>query len=188
MEAEPTDQLASLGNLVADMNAGTVDLLVIVSGNPVFTAPADPARRAGKVPLRVHLSLYDDETSALCHWQIPESHFLESWSDARGFDGTASIIQPLIAPLYDSKSAHELIATMSDRPERPAYDLVRDFWSSRSDHACLDVAAAMARWRGYPDMPRSRRSPSRWRPASAAPSRAQRLRPRQQGSRFPFRQ
>jgi MoCo/4Fe-4S cofactor protein with predicted Tat translocation signal len=134
IEAEPTNQLASLGTLVADMNAGTVDLLVIVSGNPVFTAPADFgfADAMNKVQLRVHLSLYDDETSALCHWQIPESHFLESWSDSRGYDGTASIIQPLIAPLYDSRSAHELIAAMSDRPERTAYDLVREHWSVSS--------------------------------------------------------
>jgi MoCo/4Fe-4S cofactor protein with predicted Tat translocation signal len=118
VEAEPTDQLASLRDLVTDLNAGTVDLLVIVSGNPVFTAPSDLnfANAMSHVPLRVHLSLYDDETSALCHWQIPESHFLESWSDARGYDGTASIIQPLIAPLYGSKSAHELVAAMSDRP------------------------------------------------------------------------
>src|SRR5438093_1315968 len=83
----------------------------------------------GKVGLRVHLSLYDDETSALCHWQIPETHFLETWSDARGYDGTASIVQPLIAPLYGGKSAHELLAALSDRPERSAYDTVRDFWS-----------------------------------------------------------
>src|SRR6185295_6532102 len=72
--------------------------------------------------------LHDDETSALCHWHIPEAHFLETWSDARGHDGTASIVQPLIAPLYGGRSAHELIAAMSDRPERSAYDLVREFW------------------------------------------------------------
>jgi molybdopterin-containing oxidoreductase family iron-sulfur binding subunit len=129
-EAEPVDQLASIRDLVADMNAGKVDVLVIVSGNPVYTAPADLqfADALGKVQLRAHLSLYDDETSALCHWQIPEAHFLETWSDARGHDGTASIVQPLIAPLYGGRSAHELIAAMSDRPERSAYDLVRDFW------------------------------------------------------------
>ena len=79
VEAEPVDQLQSLRDLVADMNAGKVDVLVIVGGNPVYTAPADLkfADAMGKVPLRVHLSLYDDETSALCHWQIPEAHFLE---------------------------------------------------------------------------------------------------------------
>jgi MoCo/4Fe-4S cofactor protein with predicted Tat translocation signal len=134
VEAEPIDQLASLRDLVADMKAGTVDLLVIIAGNPVFTAPPDLdfAGAMSKVPLRVHLNLYDDETSALCQWQIPESHFLESWSDARGYDGTASIIQPLIAPLYGSKSAHELLAAMSDTPERPAYDIVRDHWSKGS--------------------------------------------------------
>src|SRR5262249_44854664 len=81
-----------------------------------------------KVALRAHLSLHDDETSALCHWQIPAAHFLESWSDARGYDGTASIVQPLIAPLYGGKTAHEVVAATSDRPERSAYDLVRDYW------------------------------------------------------------
>ena len=59
------------------------------------------------------LGLYEDETSALCHWHIPQTHFLEEWGDARAFDGTVSIIQPLIAPLYDGKSAHELIALLS---------------------------------------------------------------------------
>jgi molybdopterin-containing oxidoreductase family iron-sulfur binding subunit len=134
VEAEPTNQLDSLRDLVADMNAGKVDLLVIAGGNPVYTAPADFrfAEALNKVQLRVHLSLYDDETSALCHWQIPEAHFLEAWSDARGYDGTVSIVQPLIAPLYGGKSAHELLAAMSDRPERSAHDIVREFWSASS--------------------------------------------------------
>jgi len=130
VEAEPVDQLASLRDLVADMNAGKVDVLLIVSGNPAYSAPADLkfADALNKVPLRAHLSLYDDETSALCHWHIPEAHFLEAWSDARGHDGTASIVQPLIAPLYGGRSAHELLAALSDRPERSAYDLIREFW------------------------------------------------------------
>jgi Fe-S-cluster-containing dehydrogenase component len=130
VEAEPVHQLDSLRTLAADMNAGTVDLLVIVGGNPVYTAPADVAfaDAMNKVQLRVHVSLYEDETSERCHWQIPETHFLEAWSDTRAYDGTVSIVQPLIAPLYGSKSAHEVLAAMSDRPERTAYDLVREFW------------------------------------------------------------
>ena len=130
VEAESIDQLASIRELTADMNAGKVDLLVVIGGNPVYTAPVDLdfASAMGKVQLRAHLSLYDDETSELCHWQIPEAHFLEAWSDARAYDGTASIVQPLIAPLYGGKSAHEVLAAMSDRPERSGYDLVREFW------------------------------------------------------------
>ncbi|HEY7292406.1 MAG TPA: TAT-variant-translocated molybdopterin oxidoreductase [Vicinamibacterales bacterium] len=129
-EAEPVDQLASLRDLVADMNAGKVDLLVVISGNPVYSAPVDLkfAEALGKVQVRVRLGLHEDETSALCHWQIPETHFLEAWSDARGYEGTASIVQPLIAPLYGGKSAHELIAAMTDRPERSAYDIIREQW------------------------------------------------------------
>jgi molybdopterin-containing oxidoreductase family iron-sulfur binding subunit len=129
-ESAPLDQVQSLRDLVDDMKAGTVDLLVIVGGNPVYTAPVDLgfAEAMAKVHTRVHLSLYDDETSALCHWHIPEAHFLETWSDARGHDGTVSIVQPLIAPLYGGRTAHELLAAMSDRPERSGYDVVREYW------------------------------------------------------------
>ena len=153
-EAEPVNQLESLTDLVADMNAGKVDLLVILGGNPVYTAPVDLkfADAMGKVQNRAHLSLYDDETSALCQWQIPEAHFLEAWSDARGYDGTASIVQPLIAPLYGGKSAHELVAAMSERPERSGHDIVREFWSGSGSSRTLpatakaDVDASWRRW------------------------------------------
>jgi molybdopterin-containing oxidoreductase family iron-sulfur binding subunit len=135
VEAEPVNQIESLKDLAADLNAGKVDLLVILGGNPVYTAPADLdfADALGKAQLRVHLSLYEDETSALCHWHIPEAHFLEAWSDARAYDGTVSIVQPLIAPLYGGKSAHEVLAAMSERPERSAYDLIREFWKVEKD-------------------------------------------------------
>jgi len=134
-EAEPVNQLDSLRDLVSDMNAGKVDLLVILGGNPVYTAPVDLkfADALGKVQLRAHLSLYDDETSALCQWQVPEAHFLEAWSDARAYDGTVSIVQPLIAPLYGGKSAHEMLASMSERPERSGHDLVRAHWKIDKD-------------------------------------------------------
>ena len=135
VEAEPINQLESLRDLVADMNAGKVDLLVIIGGNPVYSAPVDLgfADAMNTVQLRVHLSLYDDETSAWCQWQIPEAHFLEAWSDARGYDGTSSIVQPLIAPLYGGKSAHDVLAAMSERPERSAHDLIREFWKVEKD-------------------------------------------------------
>jgi MoCo/4Fe-4S cofactor protein with predicted Tat translocation signal len=132
IEAEPVDQTGSLRELVGDMDAGQVDLLLIIGGNPVYNAPADLqfAERLSKVPLRVHLGLYDDETSAQCHWHIPEAHYLESWGDARAYDGTVSIVQPLIAPLYRGKSAHELLAALLNQPERTGYEIVRDYWKA----------------------------------------------------------
>jgi molybdopterin-containing oxidoreductase family iron-sulfur binding subunit len=130
-EAQPMNQLAGLQELVGEMNAGTVELLLILGGNPVYTAPVDLNFVAAldEVPFRAHLSLYEDETSALCHWHIPETHFLETWSDVRADDGTASIIQPLIAPLYNGKSAHEVISALGESGERSAYELVRAYWS-----------------------------------------------------------
>jgi MoCo/4Fe-4S cofactor protein with predicted Tat translocation signal len=145
-EAEPINQLDSLRDLVADMNAGRVDLLVILGGNPVYTAPADLnfAEALAKPQLRVHLSLYGDETSALCQWQVPEAHFLEAWSDARAYDGTVSIVQPLIAPLYGGRSAHEVLAAMSDRPERSGYEIVRAHWNQPGASTSFD--ATWRRW------------------------------------------
>lgn len=134
VEAEPVNQLESLRELVSDMQAGKVNLLLILGGNPVYTAPADFqfAEQLKKVPTRIHLSLFDDETSQLCHWHIPEAHFLESWSDARAYDGTASIIQPLIAPLYHGKTSHEVLGAFSDKPARTSYEIVRDYWKSHT--------------------------------------------------------
>jgi len=142
VEAEPVDQTASLRELVRDMDAGQVDLLLIIGGNPVYNAPADLqfVERLSKVPLRVHLGLYDDETSAQCHWHIPETHYLETWSDARAYDGTVSIVQPLIAPLYRGKSAHELLAALLSQPERTGYEIVRDYWKAHLDSGNQEIS------------------------------------------------
>ncbi len=134
VEANPVNQTQSLRELLEDMKAGRVDLLVIIGANPVFTAPADLqfAEHLSRVKFRVHLGLYPDETSELCHWHIPETHYLESWSDTRAYDGTVSIIQPLIAPLYGNKSAHELVAALLGKPGLSSYQIVRDYWKSRN--------------------------------------------------------
>jgi molybdopterin-containing oxidoreductase family iron-sulfur binding subunit len=125
--AKPPGTLEELSD---DMNSGAVELLLIVGGNPVYDAPADFdfAKRLDKVALRAHLSLYEDETSNLCHWHLPAAHFLEMWSDAVAFDGTVSIIQPLIAPLYGGRSPHELLSDLTLDASRSAYDLLRDYW------------------------------------------------------------
>ena len=132
-EAQPVNQVQSLRGLVEDMELGRVDCLIMMGGNPVFSSPADFhfADRLAKVNFRVHLSPRQDETSAYCHWHIPESHFLETWSDVRAYDGTVSIIQPLIHPLYDTWSAHDLIEAMLLQPTRPGYDIVRDHWKTQ---------------------------------------------------------
>jgi MoCo/4Fe-4S cofactor protein with predicted Tat translocation signal len=134
VEANPVDGIASLRELVSDMDSGQVDLLLILGGNPVYDSPADLnfADAMLKVPLRIHLSLYKDETSELCQWNIPEAHYLESWSDTRAYDGTVSIIQPLIAPLYSGRTTHEVIAAFLNEPERSSYDIVRDYWKRRA--------------------------------------------------------
>jgi len=132
-EIVASEQSAAFAELVSDINAGRVQMLVIIGeSNPVFSAPADFKFNEAirKVGLVIHSGLFFDETATLSHWHIPAAHFLESWSDARTIDGTVSIVQPLIQPLNGGKSAHEIIATMSERPERAGYDVVREYWSA----------------------------------------------------------
>jgi MoCo/4Fe-4S cofactor protein with predicted Tat translocation signal len=130
VEASPIQQTESLRELAGDMQGGSVDTLLVLGGNPAFTAPADLGfvDALAKVSVRIHLSLYQDETSALCHWHIPEAHFLESWSDCRAYDGTVTILQPLIAPLYSGKTAHEMLASLTSQPDRSSYEIVRGYW------------------------------------------------------------
>ena len=132
-EVAPVNHLESLRELTADMHAGRVNALFIVGGNPVYDAPADFRFKQAlqRVPFRAHLSLYNDETSMLCHWHIPETHYLETWSDARAFDGTVTIMQPLIAPLYNGRSAHELLGSMLGGLDVSSYAAVRNYWLGR---------------------------------------------------------
>src|SRR5262249_1323157 len=132
--AEPVDGIASLRELVKDIDAGQVASLIILGGHPVFDAPADiPFERSfPPVGFTVHLGPYDDETSARCRWHLPEAHYLESWSDARASDGTATIVQPLIAPLYSGKTAHEIVAVLLGQSGRSGHEIVRDYWRRQS--------------------------------------------------------
>ena len=135
IDANPVNQTESIKDLVADMRAGKVDLLVILGGNPVYDAPADlnfaDALTNSKIPLRVHHGLYQNETAELCQWHVNETHELESWGDARAYDGTVSIIQPLIAPLYNGKSAIEFVALLSGQADATGYDLTRAYWQKQ---------------------------------------------------------
>lgn len=128
-----TNQTEALRQLVDDMNNGVVSVLVILNANPVYTAPADLEfeKAITQVALRVHMGLYADETSALCQWHIPAKHYLEMWGDALAYDGTATLIQPLVEPIYPtSKSATEIIALMQGQADATDYDLVHGFWTS----------------------------------------------------------
>ncbi|MDB5385257.1 MAG: molybdopterin oxidoreductase, iron-sulfur binding subunit [Planctomycetaceae bacterium] len=131
--AEPVDQLGSLRELIDRMQQGDVKLLVILGGNPVYTAPGELefATAVERVDLRIHLAPYFDETSSLSHWHVPSSHELEAWGDARAFDGTATIQQPLIAPLFSSKTAHDLVAALAGHPEQTAYQIIQKYWTQR---------------------------------------------------------
>ncbi|HEX9202036.1 MAG TPA: 4Fe-4S dicluster domain-containing protein, partial [Acidobacteriaceae bacterium] len=123
----PSEQGADLKSLVADMHAGKVEWLVMLGVNPMYSAPADLEFAAAfeKVPNTVHVGSHVDETGSVSVWHVNNAHYLESWSDARAYDGTISIIQPMIAPLYGGHSAHDVLQSLLDNPQASAYDAVQ---------------------------------------------------------------
>ncbi|HXU67267.1 MAG TPA: Fe-S-cluster-containing hydrogenase [Casimicrobiaceae bacterium] len=127
---QPEDQRASLRTLADDMRQGHVQIVVVIGANPVYTAPADLdfARALEHVPLKIHSGLYRDETALRCDWHVPAAHPLECFGDLRAFDGTLALAQPGIAPLYDGKSAHEIVAALDGDTARSNRELVEAYW------------------------------------------------------------
>lgn len=130
LEVQPVDQIASLRELVRDINDNQVELLLILGGNPLYNAPTDFSFTSalGKIKTSIHVSLHLNETSLKTTWHIPEAHFLEDWSDARALDGTISILQPLIGRLYASRSHIEVLDAVLQFPGRSSYEILRTFW------------------------------------------------------------
>jgi MoCo/4Fe-4S cofactor protein with predicted Tat translocation signal len=135
-EARPVNHLESLRELCADIDAGKVETLLILGVNPVYTAPHDfdfaskikfdEKKNRKNVKNTIYVGPHFDETAELCDWHVAESHYLETWGDARAFDGTLSVIQPLIAPLYHTHSAREVLGAFGDKPGVSDYDALRD--------------------------------------------------------------
>ena len=127
VQAIPTEQNADFRALVDQMNAGKVQTLVMLGVNPMYDAPADldfPSAFS-RVPVTVHMGLYNDETGTASVWHINQAHYLESWSDARAYDGTISIVQPMIDPLYGGRSAHDIFQALLGDPQSSASDAVQ---------------------------------------------------------------
>jgi len=141
---EPTDALPAdpggLSELVGAMAEGRVKTLVVVGANPAYDAPADLdfTAAAARVEEVVHVGTHVDETAALGSWHVPQTHFLEAWGDARDLSGMLSVVQPLILPLYGSKSAIEVLAVVGGAEDAAGYDLVRETWGGLLGGADLD--------------------------------------------------
>ena len=140
----PSIQGQDIVSLVNDMRAGKVDWLLILNANPVYTAPVDLhfEEALSHVKTTAHLGSHFNETAVVTEWHINGTHFLENWSDTRAYDGTATVIQPMIDPLYGGKSAHDVVQSMLDAPDTSPYDAVRKTWQ-----ASLGAGNAEHAWR-----------------------------------------
>ncbi len=143
VDANPVNRIESLTALVQDMQGGKVDMLLILGGNPAYDAPAnlnfDSVLKSNTVALKLYLGSHRNETAELCQWHIPEAHYLESWSDARAYDGTVSIIQPLIEPLYGGRTAHEVMSVISGQSGITGRDIVQQYWQKQHTGGDFDA-------------------------------------------------
>jgi molybdopterin-containing oxidoreductase family iron-sulfur binding subunit len=133
VEAAGARPVAELPELARELAAGAIDTLLLLDVNPACDAPADLALAAhiARAPHTLHLGLHRDETALRCAWHVPMAHALEAWSDARADDGSISLVQPVIAPLYDGRSPHEVLAAVLGSVEQSAHALVRAHWQER---------------------------------------------------------
>jgi molybdopterin-containing oxidoreductase family iron-sulfur binding subunit len=136
------DERSGLPALVDAMRGGSVDTLICVGGNPAYASPASLGFAAllRKVPNSAYLGLYENETAADAQWFVPAAHYLEAWGDGRAYDGTLSVVQPLVQPLHGGKSAVEVLAALAGTPDAKALDLLRAKWKA------LGVAADDESW------------------------------------------
>lgn len=132
----PTNDSATIGELVEKINGGSVESLIIMGGNPVYDAPADVkfGDALSKVDTVIRHGYYDDETSEKSKLTIASSHYLESWGDGRAYCGAYVPVQPMILPLFETKTENEVLAGIAGMPvgEDGGYQFVRETFSEIS--------------------------------------------------------
>jgi molybdopterin-containing oxidoreductase family iron-sulfur binding subunit len=156
-------------DLVRDIEARRVSALFVLGANPVYASPGDVdfAKLYAKVPLRVHAGLHANETAHISNWHLPLPHALEDWSDARSPDGLATILQPVVRPMYDSRSLHEIIAALTSAELPSARDLVRQTWAQQLGNEAAWAAALKA---GFVQVPQTTAAAATSPTASVTPA------------------
>jgi len=127
------DSFGSLRELRAALDANSVESLVVLDADVAYASPADLELESliGRAKESVCFALFPNATWATCNWRAPAAHMIESWLDTRALDGTTSIVQPLIAPLYSGWTPSEVLAALLGVESPSAHDLLESFWRER---------------------------------------------------------
>ncbi len=141
---DTSNGIESLRGLVEDIAAGSVETLIITASNPVYTAPADFKldKLLARIPNTLYWGLYEDETAQVVTTFIPAAHPLESWGDVRGLGGRASLVQPLISPLWSGLTDADVLASLLGEGDLGSHQLVKEFWRKRAVSSGWNVGAS----------------------------------------------
>jgi Fe-S-cluster-containing dehydrogenase component/anaerobic selenocysteine-containing dehydrogenase len=137
----------TLEPLVSELDAGRVESLVILGGNPSYTAPRDIdfGRRIRRAKTTAYLGTYANETAKNCDWLIPLAHYLETWGDTCALDGTLSIVQPLIEPLFGGRSVTELLQLFVGPSPEPSHDALLAYYKEASPELFASFSRTLQR-------------------------------------------
>jgi Fe-S-cluster-containing dehydrogenase component len=137
----PADDAAGMAELLADLHAGRVDTLVVLDSNPAF-ALSGFADAMASAKTSLVMSSYADETATLADWHVPQAHAFETWGDARGHDGTATILQPQALPLFGGQSPLQILALLTGSAWIDTRQAVRAQWAHQLPGDAWDAALA----------------------------------------------
>ncbi|MEO0530729.1 MAG: TAT-variant-translocated molybdopterin oxidoreductase, partial [Planctomycetota bacterium] len=129
-EPKPRVEVAGIEQLMAD--AEQITTLLILDGNPAYCVPGF-AEAIEPIEHTVHLAGYEDETSRVCEWSLPQTHPLEEWGDVIAWDGTVGVSQPMIDPLLGGRSVIELLAVVAGDNAPNAQQMVLDALAEAAD-------------------------------------------------------
>jgi molybdopterin-containing oxidoreductase family iron-sulfur binding subunit len=103
---------AEVAALVQAMMRGEIEVLLIGPGvNPAFTLPGGLrfGEAMAKVPFVVSFANQPDETTALAHLVLPDTHWLETWGDYAPREGVLGLMQPTMSPIRDSRPLGDVL-------------------------------------------------------------------------------
>ena len=120
-----------VNTLIQQMENGEVGALITYKANPSYNLfnAKEFNQALSKVDLKISTSSYNDETACLMDYVCPEHHNLESWGDLHPSHNVYTLMQPTIAPLFNTRQFEETILNWLDQTDYHAY--LSDFWRSK---------------------------------------------------------
>ncbi len=122
---------AEVNQLISDMKAGKVGVLITSGINPVYNMPSEKGFKEAmaKVKTTVAFSLRPNETTAESTFLAATHHYLEAWNDYNPVKGHYVLAQPTIRPLFDTNQLEDTLMALT-KQSGSYHDYIKENWKS----------------------------------------------------------